>query len=146
MTANLIWANLLSNDRTNVQQLRGLVSDLDSVGLSLIDAGLEILDDNIGACAMHLARALDDGLSEQDSEFFDDLLRLLRLIENRGHGLWFIDWFIKNGDNERYAPLYGAFVAFVRGDRFLRDLNPETRGPATHLYDLLSAHRQTGLG
>ena len=46
------------------------------------------------------------------------------------------------GFDIKYAPIHAAFVAYVRGERFLRDVNPEVRRPAQGFYDKLSAPRR----
>ena len=55
-----------------------------------------------------------------------------------------ISWFEESGNAERYAPIYGALIAHVRGERFLLDLNPEVRGVAQPLYAKLSAGKRHG--
>ena len=51
-------------------------------------------------------------------------------------------WFEAGGFDIKYAPVHAAFVAYVRGERFLRDVNPEVRRPAQDFYDKLSAPRR----
>jgi hypothetical protein len=50
--------------------------------------------------------------------------------------------FEASGFDIKYAPVHAAFVAYVRGERFLRDVNPEVRRPAQDFYDKLSAPRR----
>jgi hypothetical protein len=38
-------------------------------------------------------------------------------------------WFEAGGFDIKYAPVHVAFVAYVSGERFLRDVNPEVRRP-----------------
>ena len=66
----------------------------------------------------------------------------MRLAERHGHGEKLIAWFETSGNAERYAPAYNAFVAFVRGERFLLDVNPEVRTSAQQLFDKLAAPRR----
>ena len=49
------------------------------------------------------------------------------------------NWFEASSFDIKYAPVHAAFVAYVRGERFLRDVNPEVRRPAQDFYDKLSA-------
>ena len=109
---------------------------------SLLDAGLKLAKDNFGSATEPLGEALTLGLETPDVDFFDDLLRLLRLAEARGHGERLIGWFEASGFDIKYAPVHAAFVAYVRGERFLRDVNPEVRRPAHGFYDKLSAPRR----
>jgi hypothetical protein len=55
-------------------------------------------------------------------------------------------WFEASGFDIKYAPVHAAFVAYVRGERFLRDVNPEVRRPAQAFYDKLSAPRRHARG
>jgi hypothetical protein len=77
-------------------------------------------------------------LEADGSPFFEDLLRLLRLAAARGFGERLLEWFKESGNADRYAPVYGALVAKVRGEQYLRDLNPEVRRFAEKFYDFLS--------
>jgi hypothetical protein len=110
--------------------------------MALLDAALELAGDNFGAAVEHLGAALDAGLTAIEAGFFDDLLRLLRLAEARGYGDRLIAWFESSGHADKYAPIYAALVAYVRGERFLLDVNPEVRRPAREIFDKLTAPRR----
>ncbi|TMJ16184.1 MAG: hypothetical protein E6G94_04705 [Alphaproteobacteria bacterium] len=109
---------------------------------ALLDAGLALASDDPGVAAGHLVAALGDDPAEAVSEYVRDLERLLRLAEQRGHGERLIAWFEESGLADRLAPVHAAFVAYVRGERTLLDVNPEVRRPAQILYDRLDAPRQ----
>jgi hypothetical protein len=85
----------------------------------------------------HLETALSGDQQILSASYFDDLLRLLRLAHARGFGEKLIAWFDESGHADRQAPVYAAFVAFVRGEQFLRDVNPEVRAPAEKIYQWL---------
>ena len=131
-----------SDRLAEAESTRARLDRLDPEGLALTDAAIELAKDNFGLAVERLARSLDIGLEEGKSPFFEDLLRLLRLSEARGYGERLVEWFKASGNAERYAPVFAAFVAYVRGERFLLDVNPEVRAPARKLFDLLSAARR----
>ncbi len=139
--ANLLWM-LIAMGRH--EEASALINQLDAItggGRALIQAGLELGADNLGASLNHLQAALDQGL-DGEFDFNEDLLWYLRIVAERGYGERMIDWFVTSGNADRYAPIYGAFIAHVRGERFLLDLNPEVRGVAQRLYAKLSAGKK----
>jgi tetratricopeptide (TPR) repeat protein len=140
--ANLAWLLLTTARVEEARVLRAQLTDLAPVGGTLLDAGLELAGDNFGAAAEHLGKALDAGLTAIEAGFFDDLLRFLRLAEARGYGDRLIAWFESSGNADKYAPAHAAFVAYVRGERFLLDVNPEVRRPAREIFDKLTARRR----
>ncbi|HEV7371597.1 winged helix-turn-helix domain-containing protein [Arenibaculum sp.] len=103
------------------------------------DAARELAEDNFGAAARHLGDVLDLGGSGPFPT--DDLLYLLGLFEARGYGERLIAWFEQTGRSDRHAPLHAAFVAHVRGDRTLLDVNPEVRRTAERLHARLAGRR-----
>lgn len=115
---------------------------LDPVNAILLDAGFALARDNLGTALEHLGQALAAGLDRGARGSVHDLLPFLRLAETRGHGDKLIDWFETSGAADRYAPVHAALVAYVRGERFLLDVNPEVRAPAQDLYERLSAPRR----
>jgi len=60
--------------------------------------------------------------------------RLGRLLRTR-----LIAWFKDAGHDLTNAPIYAAFVAFVKGPRALLDFNPEVRQPARVIYSWLTS-------
>lgn len=138
LLANFAWLLLETDRATEAQPLISQLSTLAPEGRALLDAGREIAADNFGSGVAYLGKALDTQLEEGESPFFEDLLRLLRLAAARGFGGRLIEWFKESGNADRYAPVYGALVAKVRGEQFLRDLNPEVRRFAEKFYDFLS--------
>ena len=139
--ANLAWLYVAAARTEDAREQRAALGDLEPVGAALLDAGLALLNDNFGTASEHLAAALLGDLKTGDADFTDDLYRLLRIAEARGFGKNLIEWFKTSGHAERWAPVYAAFVAYVRGERYLNDVNPETRGAAKTIYEWLSAGR-----
>ena len=140
--ANLAWLLLVSDRKAEAATIRGSLDELHPVGQQLLDAAFEMVSDNFGAASDYLQMALDGDQEELSTTFYDDLLRLLRIAEDRGFGEKLIDWFVAAGQHERRAPVYAAFVAFVRGGRFLLDFSPEVRRPAEDVYRWLSSRRR----
>jgi len=141
-SANLTWALIAQGKVAEARALRAGLADVATEGLALIDAGIELVQDNLGNAFDHLATALAVGLDEGTSAFFEDVIWLLRIGADRGHGERLIDWFEASGNHERYAPIHAALIAYVRGERFLLDVNPEVRGTAQNLFAKMAAHRQ----
>jgi tetratricopeptide (TPR) repeat protein len=138
----LVWL-LLSQARLDDAEAMRPVPDperLDPVDALLIDAGFALARDNLGTALEHLATALDAGLDREHGSIHD-LLPFLRLAEARGYGDKLIAWFETSGNADRYAPVHAAFVAYVKGEERLRDVNPEVRAPAKDLYEKLDKPR-----
>ncbi|MDO9294367.1 tetratricopeptide repeat protein [Bradyrhizobium sp.] len=138
---NLAWLLVASKKSAEAATIRASLSNLPSVGQLLLDAAISLSDDNFGAATTCLERALADDLSQPEIDFSDDLLRLLRIAEIHKCGEKLIAWFVESGQAERRAPIYAAFVAYVRGDSFLLDFSPEVRKPAESVLRWLSSHR-----
>jgi len=141
-SANLTWALIAQDKVGGARASRAGLTDIAAEGIALIDAGIELVQDNLGNAFDHLATALAVGLEEGTSAFFEDLIWLLRIGTDRGHGERLIAWFESSGNHDRYAPIHAALVAYVRGERFLLDVNPEVRGTAQKLFAKMSAHRK----
>ena len=139
--ANLVWLLLDRGQGDEARALRPAADGLAPVWHDLTDAALELAADNFGAATRHLDAALAPEHKVLNSDHFDDLMRLLRLFERRGYGERLISWLEQSGHDGRYAPLYQAFVAYVRGERLLLDVNPEVRQPAERLYHWLASCR-----
>lgn len=138
--ANLLWMLIASG---KINEAKILIEQLDEIvggGKALMHAGIELSRENLGASLEHLKDALDKGL-DGDFDFSEDFLWYLRIGTDRGYGERLIEWFSETGNSDRYAPFYGAFVAYVRGEHFLLDLNPEVRGVATPLFAQLAANK-----
>jgi len=139
---SLIWLYLLNGRTTEGARTRAELVDMPRPLQGLLDAGLALASDDFGVATGHLAAALGDDPAGVASEWMGDLERLLRLAQRRGHGEQLIAWFEESGFADRLAPIHAAFVAYVRGERTLLDVNPEVRRPAQILYSRLDAPRR----
>lgn len=139
---NLIWLQISLERLEEARALRHVLSDIDTIGLALIDCALAIGADNLGSALKHLDAALRSDEAKLASTYFDDFLRLLRLFRARGFGERLIAWFEETGHADRRAPVFAALVAFIRGERFLRDVNPEVRSPAEKVLRWLTSQRE----
>ncbi|PZA13648.1 hypothetical protein DNX69_02175 [Rhodopseudomonas palustris] len=137
--ANLAWLLVALDRLDEADQIVVLLDDLDPVGCDLLQAARALASDNFGEAAEYLQRALEGDQGQLHSTFSDDLLRLLRIAVKRGYGEKLIAWFNQSGQAERQAPVYAAFVAFVRGERFLLDFSPEVRKPAEKMFRWLNS-------
>ncbi|RNJ49319.1 tetratricopeptide repeat protein [Methylocystis hirsuta] len=138
LRVNLAWLLIETGRAKEAERVIVELSSLAPEGRALLDAGREIAADNFGSGVAHFGKVLDMQLEDGKSPFFEDLLRVLRLAAARGFGERLLDWFKESGNADRYAPVYGALVAKVRGEQYLRDLNPEVRRFAEKFYDFLS--------
>ena len=136
------WLYLMSARPADAIEMRAGLSGLEPASLSLLDSGIALASDNFGSAVDHLRTALGADAEDAEKIALNNLLRLLRLAETRGYGEKLIDWFEASGNSDRYAPVHAAFVAYVRGERFLLDANPEVRRPAREIYDRLAAPRR----
>ena len=140
--ANLAWFYLLADRTSDARRERGELNDLPTVGLALLNAGIDLASDNFGSATDNLAIVLDSDLKVGNMNFNDDLERLLRLAQHKSYGDRLLGWFEQTGFADRLAPLYVAFKAYVRSDKVLLDVNPEVRRPAQTIYDRLDASRR----
>ena len=105
--------------------------------LEILDSGLALTENNFGKASEHLARIFEPKLASQDIDFTTGLYRLLRIAHSLGYGEKLLDWFEETGHDKRTAPVYVAFLAYIRGERYMNDFNPEVRGAAKQIYDWL---------
>jgi tetratricopeptide (TPR) repeat protein len=140
-SGDFAWLLLTTLRAAEARTLRTKLDNLPFVGLALLDAGIELAGDNFGSAVEHLGKALEGALNQAEADFFDDLLRFLRLAEARGYGERLIAWFEATANADKYAPVHAAFVAYVRGERLLLDVSPEVRRPARDIFNRLTAQR-----
>jgi tetratricopeptide (TPR) repeat protein len=131
------WLALLRGARDDAGALRRDLKEATPTRSALLDAGLELAADNFGAATALFDRAAEvaGGILSPD----DDLIGLLRLVHARGYSEKWIAHFEAAGHADRMAPVHAAFVALERGERHLRNVNPETRAPAETIYGKLAA-------
>jgi hypothetical protein len=102
---------------------------------------VHLLEDDFGSSTRDLHIALTSNPEELADTFFDDLLRFLRVAAHHNYGDRVIAWMEETAHAEQQLPIYAAFKAFVRGDRFLLDINPEVRRPAQKIYAWLNSNQ-----
>ena len=139
--ADLAWLFIALGRNVEASAVRSTLADIEAPRLALLDAALQIGADNFGAATEYLDGALVADPEALATTFFNDLLRLLRLAATRAYGEKLITWFHESGYAQREAPVYAAFVAFVRGKRFLLDFSPEVRAPSEQIYERLTRQR-----
>ncbi len=135
---NLAWLLITIGRLVEAFALRGDLTEVGTPRVKLLDAAFELAGDNFGTAAKHLSVALEQESAGENSDLLGDLLRFLRLGKTRGYGEKLVEWFETSGSSERYAPVHAGFVAHVRGEKFLLDVNPEVRRPARDIYERLT--------
>lgn len=139
--ANLVWLYIITGRFPEAIKLRQDLHEMPVYGLILIDVALELIQSNFGNATSHFAKIFTDELNIGDMDFSDDFDRLLRFFDQCGYGEQLIAWFEEKAFADRFAPIYFALKAYVRGDRQLLDANPEVRKPASIIYSRLDAVR-----
>ena len=90
--------------------------------------------------------AFKDALSIERTNIFGKYkglyLLVLRLADRQGYGDKLLTWMDEQGLTDRYWPLRAAFDAYLHGEERLLDVNPEVRGAAKHIYNMLDAPRR----
>lgn len=145
-TANLAY--LLLTDPSRQQEAEEIyqnaLKSLPPHGGALLRAYRALAQDNFGAATSALNEALDSGAGDLFINYYDDVLRVLRLAGERGYGEKLLEWFDAGGLSDRYWPLRAAFDAFIHGETTLRDVNPEVRAAAARIYAWLDGRRSRG--
>ena len=108
-------------------------------GKQLLTAFRAISRDNFGNAIEPITRVLEENHPELYTDYYDDLLRVLRLAKERGYGDRLLAFLDDSGLGERHWPMYAAFDAYLHGEAKLRDINPEVRGAAKRIFDWLAA-------
>lgn len=132
--ANLFWLYISTGRGEEAKQANNKLEQLPPKGRALIDSARAFEAENFGEATGQLQVALSGDLVGGDFDFTDDIERLIRLAIARGFGERLIAWFEKTRFSERYAPIYVALLAAVRGERMLLDSNPEVRHAAREIY------------
>ncbi|WP_244580079.1 tetratricopeptide repeat protein [Cohaesibacter gelatinilyticus] len=137
--SNLFWLYLANDKLEDAKHTYDLLNDVSQVGRCLMDAALAFDAENFGQGTEHLHKALSEGLSQEGMTFDDDAERLIRVALSRDFGERLIEWFQTTRFADRYAPLFVALVAAVKGEEHLLDTNPEVRDAAQVIYQRLVA-------
>ena len=102
-------------------------------GVALLRSFRALVHENVGDALQALREAFEGDPPDLMNAFGVDLFRVLRLAARTGHGTRLLSWFDESGVGDRYSPVRAAFDAYLHGEEFLRDVNPEVRGAATRI-------------
>jgi len=135
--AYLAWVYLLSDRAQEADRAIETLDGLPRPGWFLIKAAVEISRENFGSAVEYIAKALQEDLTALPIDFSDDIERLFKLAHRKGYGDRLLEWLEGSGFSDRYAPVYAAFMAYVRSEDTLADVNPEVRQAAQIIYSRL---------
>ena len=140
---NLFWLYLSENRLSDAEETMTQVDGIPSQVRAIMNTGLALQAENYGDATKNLKTALVTIPSTADVELrlIDSLERLIRLAIANSCGERLIDWFERTNFGDRYAPIYAALKAVVRGKKLLLDVNPETREAAEIIMNRLSPDR-----
>jgi len=89
-----------------------------------------------------IGRAVESGDTALWTNYLCDLQRLLWFVIAHKRGDRLREWMIAEAYPLRQAPLYHAVVAAIEGEDHLLQINPETRAPASRIYQGLARQLQ----
>ena len=135
---NLFWLYLFTERTEKAKKVISMLPEMPQKGRDLINAALAIESDNFGKSSELMHSALSESLTAENFDFTDDFERIIRLSINKGFGEKLASWFEDTRFSERYAPIYVALVAALRGEKTLLDSNPEVRDGARKIYARLT--------
>jgi len=142
--SNLLALHLIQPSRQDEAEsaFDGIASRHPPHGASLLCAIRALARDNFGEAA----ESLKVVFSSNDEDIFDVyqgfFLLALRLAARHGYGEKLLAWLDEQGLSDRLWPLRVAFDAHLHGETRLMDVNPEVRGAAKRIFDLLDAPRR----
>ena len=114
---------------------------LSNPGKTLL-AALPFSAEAVGVTALRIWQQIDNAITSKDDSIWadclDDLQRLLWFVISEGKGSAFKSLMDEALYPTRFAPFYQAVVAAMEGEDHLLLINPETRQPASHLYEGLA--------
>ena len=117
--SNLFWLYISTGQSSKANQELGQIDGIPVQGRELIYSALAFSVENFGEATEHLYKALSEKLVEDGFDFTDDLERLLRLVIAKDFGERLIKWFEMTRFSERYAPIFIAFIAAIRGEQMV---------------------------
>ncbi|MBL8471597.1 MAG: hypothetical protein JNM98_07360, partial [Rhodocyclaceae bacterium] len=135
--ANLAYQSLASGVQEADRYLEAALAKLPAHGANLLHAFAALARDNFGAATAAFAEALESAHPELYSNYFHDILRLLRLAAARNYGEKLLAWFDLSGHADRNWPLRAAFDAYLHGEARLGDVNPEVGSAARRIFRAL---------
>jgi tetratricopeptide (TPR) repeat protein len=144
--ANLLWLELTEGHLEAARSLRVSIASPPSNKQPLPVKQLQLIDSGIALAAGHVDEALQHveavyRMGGVSPEYFDTLLRLLRLFAKHGAGERLLAWLDETGLGQQIAPVRAAFDAYLHDERELLNVNPETRGAAERIYRWLTSNR-----
>lgn len=105
-------------------------------------AALPFSAEAVDVTALRIWQQIDNAITSKDDSIWadclDDLQRLLWFVISEGKGSGFKSLMDEALYPTRFAPFYQAVVAAMEGEDHLLLINPETRQPASHLYEGLA--------
>lgn len=138
-TANLAYLLLRNGTPEAAEPYYQLaLSKLPPHGAALLRAYAELAQNNFGAAVAAFQEALESNHPDLYTDYFDDILRVLRLAANKNYGDKLLNWLDESGFADRYWPLRAAFDAYLHGETKLRDVNPEVGSAARRIYQWLT--------
>jgi tetratricopeptide (TPR) repeat protein len=143
--SNLLVIYLIQPNRQDEVEVMfdAVVSKHPADGASLLRSIRYLIQNNFKDATTELKNALayeHDGLFGSYEGFY---LLILRLAVQYGFGDKMLVWMDENDFADRYWPLRTAFDAYIHGEERFMDVNPEVRGAAKHIYDLLDSARRS---
>ena len=121
------------------------LSDFTAAGRALLSALPKSNDADAvewSAVFSGIGRAVDSGDAGLWTNYLDDLQRLLWFVIAHKRGDRLREWMIAKDYPLRQAPLYHAVVAAIDGEDYLLQINPETRAPASRIYQGIARRLQ----
>lgn len=137
-TANLAYQSLASNRTDANTYLNAALDKLPAHGGALLRAYAALARGDFAGATLALGEALTSAHPELHSDYFDDILRLLRLAAERKRGDELLAWLDESGHGDRHWPLRAAFDAYLHGEARLNDVNPEVGNAARRIYQSLA--------
>lgn len=135
---NLAYQTLANGDESAEGYLQQALAKLPPHGGAILKAYAALARGQFEAATAALGEALASEHPELYSDYFDDILRLLRLAVERGAGEKLLTWLDNSGLGDRYWPLRAAFDAYLHGEQTLKDVNPEVASAARRIYRTLA--------
>ena len=140
--ANMAYAIALHDGDTLVARMHANSAlkdetDISPAGRWLLEA-LPIWNERTDSDWPYIFEHIGKALTSEDPalwiDYSDDMQRILWFVLANGQGPHFKRWMVDAQYQNRYAPLYHAFVAALEGEDHLLKINPETRQPAQIIY------------
>lgn len=133
LLASLYWFVLYRPDDARLHAELGRQVSESYIGY-LLDAAQFLVEEKPGPAF----NSIDGALAEEDHNFWllygKPVQRILRYAIDKGYGPKFLEFMQAAAYQDRYAPLYWAFLAALEGKDILLNVNPEVRRTAEKIY------------